>query len=355
MQIIFNDRHVLHPTHETNRRPNDTFEVPARVEAIRQAVLHAELGPLQAPQDHGLEPILAVHNPAYIRFLREAYERQTQAEGQRMPLFPDIFPTRNALRIPQDLPAAAGYYAADADSPILERTWEAAYWSAQCALTAADRVRAGAKSVYALCRPPGHHAYADMYGGFCYLNNAAIAARYLQHTPPSHDLQRPPLLPQLAPHPLPVAILDIDYHHGNGTQSIFYSDPTVLLCSLHAHPDSDYPYYSGMADECGAGVGAGLNRNWPLARGTQGPAYLAALDEAIEVIRTFSPRFLVVSTGFDISAGDPYGGFRLTHDDLRAIGNRIARLGQPTVLIQEGGYLLQSLGEQAVCFLSAFL
>jgi acetoin utilization deacetylase AcuC-like enzyme len=195
-------------------------------------------------------------------------------------------------------------------------------------------VRAGNRAAYALCRPPGHHAAADLYGGFCYLNNTAIAARSLGKQ---------------------VAILDIDYHHGNGTQLIFYDDAEVLFCSLHADPDDDYPYYWGGAGERGSGAGSGFNHNWPLPQNTGDEAYLTALDEALEVVAKFGPRYLIVSAGFDTIAGDPVGGFRLSMAGLRAVGLRIAALGVPVVIVQEGGYLLERLGESAVAFLSPFV
>jgi acetoin utilization deacetylase AcuC-like enzyme len=242
-----------------------------------------------------------------------------------------------------------GYYCYGVGTPVLEHTWEAAYWSAQVALTAADRILAGDRVAYALCRPPGHHAAADLCGGLCYLNNAAIAAHYLQHI--SRDKERRPGVRTESR----IAILDIDYHHGNGTQEIFYTDPTVLYCSLHAHPDDDYPYYWGTADEVGEGDGVGYNRNWPLRKHTGDDTYLVALDESLAIIRGFTPRWLVVSVGFDTVAGDPIGEFDLSENGLVEIGQRIAHLGLPTLIVQEGGYLLERLGEIAVSFLKAFI
>ncbi len=347
MDIVYNDRYGLHPTHELPGRAYDGLESPARVEVLLRAVREARLGDIRPPTDHGREPILAVHTSDYIEFLEHAYARNTALVGQPTPLYPEILPTRHAVRQSDRRLGVAGYYATDADSPILERTWEAAYWSAQCALTAADALNADPSTVvYALCRPPGHHAGADMYGGFCYLNNAAIATRHLQQTAPHQ---------QTPQHDIPIALLDIDFHHGNGTQLIFYSDPTVLFCSLHGDPDAAYPYYYGGAEEIGAGAGAGFNRNWPLPSGTEGPAYLRALEEALAAIQGYGPRYLVVSAGFDTSAGDPYGGFRLTPDDLRTVGTRIAALKLPTLIVQEGGYLLSGLAEQATAFLGAFV
>jgi len=336
--IVYTDRHKRHATDAVccEERPFDTEEVPARADIILSAVQAAQLGPVTAPTDHGVEPILAVHEADFVHFLRTVYAEHSAYYGQAEPVFTWVFATRHRGRKPKGLLGLMGYYALGWGTPILEGTWEAAYWSAQCALSAADHARAGQRAAYALCRPPGHHAAADLYGGFCYLNNAAIAARYLQA-----DAR--------------VAILDIDYHHGNGTQAIFYTDPAVLYCSLHAHPDDDYPYYWGAADERGEGAGAGYNRNWPLPQGTGDDGYLSVLDAALAAVREFAPRYLVVSAGLDIAAGDPVGNFRVTTSGLREIGRRIARLGLPTVVVQEGGYLLDTLGQNAVAFLQAFV
>ncbi|MBC7249860.1 MAG: histone deacetylase family protein [Anaerolineae bacterium] len=337
MYTIYTSRHQLHATDQVQveGHPFVTEEVPARAEIILNAVRAAQLGPIIAPADHGLEPILAVHDADFVNFLRSVYAESAAHFGKADPVFTWTFATRHAGRKPKSFLGLKGYYSFGWGSPILEGTWEAAYWSAQCALTAANLIRAGERAVYALCRPPGHHAAADLYGGFCYLNNAAIATRYLQAG------ER-------------VAVLDIDYHHGNGTQAIFYADPSVLYCSLHAHPDDDYPYYWGEAEEIGEGPGKGYNRNWPLPQGTDDADYLAALDEALAVIREFAPRHLVVSAGFDIVASDPAGGFQVTTEGLHEIGKRIAGLGLPTVIVQEGGYLLEKLGKNAVAFLRAF-
>jgi len=292
---------------------------------------------MMEPTNHGLEPILAVHNADFVAFLRTIYADSAAYFGEASPVFTWTFATRHAGRKPRSFLGLKGYYAFGFGTPILEGTWTAAYWSVQCALTAADLVCAGEQAAYALCRPPGHHAAADLYGGFCYLNNAAIAARHLQ----GKDMAR-------------IAILDIDYHHGNGTQAIFYADPAVLYCSLHAHPDDDYPYYWGAADECGIGPGAGTNRNWPLPPGTSNASYLAALDEALLAVRAFAPRYLVVSAGFDTAGQDTIGRFELTTEGLREVGGRIAGLALPTVVVQEGGYSLERLGQDAVAFLRAF-
>jgi len=338
MHIFYTDRHKQHATDRVSfeGHPFVTEEIPARAEVILDAVQTAGLGPVRAPDDHGLEPILAVHDTDFVDFIRTAYAENVTVRQEAQPIFPHTFAVRHRGRKPNSFLGLRGYYAFGWGTPILEGTWQAAYWAAQCALSAADLVRAGERTAYALCRPPGHHAAADLFGGFCYLNNAAIAARHLQAG-------------------ARVAILDIDYHHGNGTQAIFYADPSVLFCSLHAHPDDDYPFYWGEAGERGQGPGEGLDHNWPLPQGTDDLGYLATLDAALAAIRASGPHYLVVSAGFDTVAGDPVGGFCLTTECLGEIGRRIAALNLPTVIVQEGGYLLDRLGENATAFLRAFV
>jgi acetoin utilization deacetylase AcuC-like enzyme len=338
LPVIYSKRHRLHDAAGVlvEGRPLDSLELPARAEIILEAVRSAGLGPVSEPRDHGLDPILALHDADYVQFLRGVYQEQAAHYREAGPVIPWTFANRHAARKPQTFHGLKGYYAFGWGSPILEGTWQAAYWSAQCALSAADLVRAGEPLAYALCRPPGHHAAADLYGGYCYLNNAALAA---------HSL--------LAEGP--VAILDVDYHHGNGTQLLFYENPAVLYCSLHVHPDEDYPYYWGDVDERGSGPGQGTNHNWPLPREIDDQHYLAALDEALAVVQGWMPRYLVLSVGFDGLEGDPEGGFRLTRGGLQEIGRRIAALALPTVVVQEGGYQPLTLGQSAVAFLSALL
>ena len=366
MQVVYDPRHALHAPDTLEGRGGDTLEVPARAESIAQAITTTGLSVLAPPDDYGAAPLLAVHTTEYLTFLQQAYARNSAYFGRPAPLTIEAFPTRYALHYPPTDLGAAGHYASDADTPIMEPTWQAAYQSAQVALSGAVRLlRDTTATVYALCRPPGHHAYADMYGGFCYLNNAAIAARFLQSqsqklspltvSPPDTSPPMPQARPAQMPNAVRVAILDIDFHHGNGTQGVFYDDPTVLFCSLHGHPDSAYPFYSGMDGERGEGAGYGFNRNWPLPPHTSCDVYLHALDEALDEISRFAPRFLVVSLGLDIAAGDPYGSFGLDNAALAAIAQRIRLLRLPTLLVQEGGYQLPQLGERIVAFLTSFV
>lgn len=341
MKTIYTPRHDLHATdHITfDGQPFVIEECPARLEVILRAIQAARLGPVLPPTDHGLDPVLAVHDTAFISYLSSAYARQVDWLGQEEAVIPGTFavgyPREGAP--PTSIGGQRGYYAFGIGSPILKGTWEAAYWSVQCALTAADVVLNGERSAYALCRPPGHHAARDLYGGFCYMNNAAVAARHLAQKADA-----------------PIAILDVDFHHGNGTQAIFYEDPAVFYASLHADPRDEYPYYWGFADERGAGAGLGTNLNIPLSKGTNDEAYLSALQEALAALRTFGPQILVLSLGLDIAEGDEVGGMKITTDGLHAIGERIAELHLPTVIVQEGGYRLDTLGKNAVAVLEAF-
>jgi acetoin utilization deacetylase AcuC-like enzyme len=340
MQIVYTDKHKLHKTDQVifEGNPFITDEVPQRMDVLLEAVSNVRWGTIIEPTDHGLDPILAVHDSDYVAFFRTVYEQNKSYYQLEEPIFPWVFATRFSGRKPKRFLGQLGYYAFGWGTPILEGTWEAAYWSVQCALTAADHVLAGESSAFALCRPPGHHAARDLYGGFCYLNNAAVTARYVQEQVRGNR----------------VAILDIDFHHGNGTQSIFYKDPTVLYCSLHADPEFEYPYYWGYADERGDGLGNGFNRNWPLPLGTEDNRYLETLEQALAAIRKFSPDVLVLSAGFDIVKGDTVGGFNITQDGISQISMLISQLGLPTIIVQEGGYNLERLGQDAVLFLSHF-
>lgn len=232
---------------------------------------------------------------------------------------------------------AAGHYITDAGTTIGAETYRAAYWAAQCALDAAERVRTGAAVAYALCRPPGHHCYSDLAGGFCLLNNVAIAAQSLR------DRGAPK-----------VAILDVDVHHGNGTQGIFYDRGDVLFASIHADPTNYYPFFAGYADERGAGAGIGCNLNLPLAHGGGDSEMLAALDRTLDAIGRFAPAYLLVSLGLDASERDPLGALKVTTSGFSTIARRIAGLGLPTALIQEGGYLSDILGANLASFLGGF-
>ncbi len=307
-------------------------ESPARADAILAAV-----GPAEAAVDHGEGPLRAVHSEAYLAFLWSAH-KDWRAAGREGDASAYAWPVvrRRPLELDR-IDARLGQYSFDASSPIAAGTWEGAYWSAQTALTALDAVLAGERTAFALCRPPGHHAGADYLGGYCYLNNAAIAAQAAI----AAGRQR-------------VAILDVDYHHGNGTQDIFYARGDVLFVSIHADPVMDYPYFWGHADETGEGAGEGATLNLPLPRGTGLAAYLPALGAALAKIADFAPELLVVSYGADTFAGDPISYFTLQTADYSTLAQRIAALSLPTLIVMEGGYAVDALGANVEAFLSGF-
>lgn len=295
---------------------------------------------LAAPEpvrDHGIEPIVAVHDEDYVTFLRSAHADWIAA-GREGDAVAYTFPVVHRRPLPLDrVDGRLGAYSYDAGTPVAAGTWEAAYWSAQTALSALGALASGDRHAFALCRPPGHHAGRDYMGGYCYLNNAAIAARQAQ----SLGLG-------------PVAILDVDYHHGNGTQDIFGEDGDVFFCSIHADPVTDYPFYWGHADETGAGEGAGATLNLPLPRGTGGKTYLEALGNALDAIAKRTPGLLVLSFGADTHASDPICFFDLDRDDFHTMGSRIAGLGVPVLIVMEGGYAVGDLGLNVSAFLSGF-
>ncbi|MCS7054852.1 MAG: histone deacetylase family protein [Thermoflexales bacterium] len=350
MQTVFHPTQLEHnPAREfLDGRWTDYLESPRRPRMILDAIAQAQLGPIVLPDDFGMLPIRAVHADHYLDYLQSAYERWIAAGRSRDGVYPDTFFKPGFLYRPRGIGGQAGLYAFDLSTPITAETWSAAYWSAQSALSAARMVRDGAPAAFALCRPPGHHAHADLCGGYCFLNNAAIAAEYLlKDDAPDADLQKGTRANRLA-------ILDVDFHHGNGTQAIFYRRSDVLFVSLHADPDRQYPYFMGGSDERGEGEGEGFTRNYPLPAGTDDARYLATLDEACACIADFAPRYLVVSLGVDTFGGDPLGDFALTGDAFPRIGARLAQLKLPTVFIMEGGYAIEQLGANVVGVLSGF-
>ncbi|MFH1803339.1 MAG: histone deacetylase family protein [Pseudomonadota bacterium] len=310
-------------------------EVPERAEILREALLRLGMEIL-CPDDYGLGPVAAVHSPEYLEFL-ESIHTDWQAAGGSDIVIPSIHPFDRTGPYPQTPTARAGFHLGDTSCPVSATTWQSARSSANSAVAAARAVRDGdADSAYALCRPPGHHASRDIAGGFCYLNNSAIAARQLRDR---HDR---------------VAILDIDLHHGNGTQHIFYDCDDVLTVSIHADPNAFYPFYWGHADERGTGAGLGYNFNLPLALGSGDDVFLAALDAALARISRFAPRALVIAAGLDASIDDPFGGLALSPAGFAKTGKKISLINLPTVIVQEGGYLSKSLAENLYQFLNAF-
>ncbi len=322
------------------------YESPARAVAIRRALEAAGGFAFAPPDDHGLDPILAVHDHALVALLEHAWaDGQAAGLDPHRPLLPDTFLTRAydggmALEaLPVRRHERLGAFCFDTATPLVAGSYDAARAAVDVALTAMQRVLDGAGLAYGLCRPPGHHAARSMYGGYCLFNNAAIVAERLVALGASR-----------------VAILDVDYHHGNGTQSIFWERSDVLYVSLHADPGDAYPYFSGAAGEAGAGRGEGFNRNLPLPGGTDGAAYATALADGLAMIDTFDPDApLVLSLGFDTFVDDPIGGFILRTDDYARLGALVRGLDRGVVALQEGGYAVEAIGANAVAFLEGLV
>jgi acetoin utilization deacetylase AcuC-like enzyme len=317
-------------------------EVADRAERIR-ATLEADGGfELVAPTDHGEGPITAVHDPGLLAFLRDAWAEARRVGHPYDFLAPETIAAGAMTEGMSDryrhetprIEGRAGFWALDTSTPIVAGTYAASRAAIDVALTAADLVLAGETAAYGLCRPPGHHAARSMYGGFCYFNNAAIAAQAIAVETGEH-----------------VSILDVDYHHGNGTEQIFWRRGDVLYVSLHAHPDRQYPYLLGWPDEAGEGPGAGANLNIPLPAGLSNEGYLEAIDGALERIAAEPGPLIVVSLGFDTYGQDPIGDFALTTEVYHEVGRRTAALGKRLVILQEGGYYLPALGDNARAWL----
>lgn len=328
MKVIYSEKHRLHapPCQFAGGGMVPYPEVPERAEAILRTLRAQGMEEVVAPGRFPMDAIRAVHDAGYLHYLEHVHASWTEAgRAQENGLIPDTFAMRTLPGRPEALFRRAGYYCFETQTPILAHTWEVALEAAFCALTGAEALLSGARAAYALCRPPGHHAAGDVYGGYCYLNHAAIAASCL------NGAGR-------------VAVLDVDYHHGNGTQAIFYGEDAVLFVSLHADPNRKYPYFSGYTDEVGDGAGRGFNLNLPLEAGVGERGYLAALDRGLAAVGAFGPAFLVVSLGVDIYRGDPLGDFDLGLEAFSKVGRRIGEMGLPTLFVQEGGYDLETVG-----------
>jgi acetoin utilization deacetylase AcuC-like enzyme len=338
MQVVYSEDHRQHyPRHFlVNGAQHESPEVPERADRLLAAARAGGHG-IVGRQHFGRGPVADIHTPEYLQFLEHIVTRWRRIEGASEEVIPNIHPQgRWQTGYPASAVGQAGWHQADTACPISEGTWEAALASADVAVTGAEIVRQGARVAYALCRPPGHHAYPDMAGGFCFLNNSAVAAQWLRRT---HSR---------------VAILDVDVHHGNGTQGVFYSRPDVLTDSLHADPVRFYPFFWGHANERGEGDGTGYNLNVPLPRGTDTAGYLQAMDRAFQRIRAFAPTALVVALGLDPHEDDPLKGLSITTEGFAEIAARIAGLKLPTLLVQEGGYLSDALGDNLKSFLAGF-
>jgi acetoin utilization deacetylase AcuC-like enzyme len=349
MQVVYSPSHLGHDiTSETFMGvPVAANEVAERAEIIR-ATLEADGGfPVVAPTEHGEQPITAVHDVGLVRFLETAWS-DLRAQGvPRSSLIPDTYPNRAMfegmsdeavaamVREPDDIGGRAGFWGLDSAAPLVAGTYLAARGAVDVALTAVDLVLdGGATAAYGLCRPPGHHAARSMYGGYCVFNNAAIAAESVARRTGER-----------------VGVIDVDFHHGNGTQQIFWRRGDVRYVSIHAHPDRQYPYFLGREDETGEGQGVGENLNIPLAAGATNADYLLAVDRACEAIAAAPGSVVVVSLGFDTYGLDPIGDFALTTDIYHEVGRRVAALDRRMIVLQEGGYHRPSLGENARAWL----
>ena len=317
------------------------FELPARADHVLAEMQQRKLGTVQNPQSFDDSALTAIHSPRYLKFLSTAWDQWLALDPANADrdILPSVWPTRTFRTDvePDNFTAKVGLYSFDAGSPFTAGTWVAARAGADCALSAAQQIVNGDRASFALSRPPGHHAGADFFGGYCFLNNAAIAAQQLRHA----GMKK-------------VAVLDVDYHHGNGTQAIFYDRPDVFFASIHADPRSEYPFYLGHADEQGQGAGLGANLNLPLPRGTDYAVWGQALQTAVAAIQTWGADAVVVSLGLDTFEGDPIAGFVLKSDDYLRMGERLAKMGLPTVLVFEGGYAVEEVGINAANVLQAF-
>jgi len=310
-------------------------ERPERVLHLTNGAMSAGCA-LERPSPAGLGAIAAVHTVEYLDFLSTIHTQWRAMDGAADEVLPNIHPGRHGASYPKSPIGRAGYHMADTSCAIMASTWESVRWSAWTAIAATECVLAGEKQAYALCRPPGHHAFSDMAGGFSYLNCTAIAAQMLR----SRHRR--------------VAIVDVDVHHGNGTQGIFYDRPDVFTISLHADPSSFYPFFWGHAEERGTGHGLGYNLNLPLPLGTEDEGYLAALDQGLRQLELFAPDAIVVALGLDAYAGDPFAGLAVSTAGFGKIAERLSKLSLPTVLVQEGGYICDDLGANLTSFLTAF-
>ena len=313
------------------------FECPARVDYIVNQINQVGLGEVIAPQSFDLSVITRIHDADFLKFLQTC-AADWQAEGYQGEAIPTCWPARGMQqRIPDDVEGKLGYYAMAAETSINNGTWEAARASADVALTAQQVIHEGASAAFALCRPPGHHAAADLFGGYCFINNAAIAAQAFIDQGASR-----------------VAVLDVDFHHGNGTQAIFYNRSDVLFLSLHGDPKDAFPHFLGYADETGVGEGEGFNVNYPMGPGTGFASWSEALQDALKKIKSYGAEALVISLGVDTFENDPISFFKLKSDDFKTYGGLIASLRIPTLFVMEGGYAVEEIGINAVNVLQGF-
>lgn len=337
MKIVYSDDHNLHDGLLDPRGDNwgPSAECPARANNVENAIRENQFGEIIGPDEFDDQRILRIHSADYLQFLESVWSEWLASGEKGTNARPDTFVGAGMRHAETEcVVGRLGRYSFDATSPFVAGSWQAIRTSANVALTGAEIIKGGARLAFSACRPPGHHATVSYCGGYCYLNNNSLAAQSLLDGGASR-----------------VAILDVDYHHGNGTQSIFYNRSDVLTISLHADPKVEYPFFLGYADEPGEGDGAGFNVNYPLPFGTAWDSYSVALSDALDQVRRFSPDVLVVALGLDTFAGDPTTFFEITTDDFTRMGAAIASLQLPTLVVLEGGYSVDWIGQNTVNFL----
>jgi acetoin utilization deacetylase AcuC-like enzyme len=320
--LVVNDKHELHHIKEVGY-----VESPVRITSIMREIENTEMFRHGRISEYPDKYILEVHDKGYVNYFKKVCSEMKPGKS----VYPYVFPIRNAAHPPKELSVRAGYYCIDTFTPLNMNAYLAARRGVNCTLTAADAILEGTKAAYVLTRPPGHHAERFVFGGFCYFNNNAVAANYLSRFGK-------------------VAILDVDYHHGNGQQQIFYDRSDVLTISIHGHPSFAYPYFSGFREEKGEGAGTGFNINHQLQEILDGTAYRLTLSKALKEIGNFKPDYLVVALGLDTAKGDPTGTWNLSSKDFEENGKMIASLHLPTLVVQEGGYRNRVLGINARAF-----
>jgi acetoin utilization deacetylase AcuC-like enzyme len=340
MKTVYSPKHNLRnpKTELAGGQLITPFESPQRADYILSAIQSQQLGPIIAPAQWPRSVVESIHDIGYLSFLDTAWQRWTEA-GNAGEAIPNIWQSRSmpSQRIPNHIDGQLGYYSLAGETSISEGTTEAAWASTFVALSAADLIHQGENSAFALCRPPGHHASKNQFGGYCFLNNAAIAAQKMLHD----GAQK-------------IAILDVDFHHGNGTQDIFYQRNDVFYCSIHGDPMEAFPYFLGFSDEIGAGLGVDHNLNLPLQRGATFHIWHQALHHALRQICRFSPDALVISLGVDTFENDPISFFKLKSKDFTQMGKTIASMNLPTLFIMEGGYAVEEIGTNTVNVLKGF-
>ena len=340
MKTIYSEKHILRDpkTELFGGELVPPFECPVRVEHVVKEINKRNFSKIIGPKHFSKEPLLRIHSEQYLNFLENCWI-DWKAAGYKGEAIATTSPSKRMTRDipPREIDGRLGYYCLASETSISKGTWEAAYLSADVALTGAELINNGSTSAFSLCRPPGHHAATDMFGGYCFVNNAAVSAQYLLDNGATK-----------------VAILDVDFHHGNGTQSIFYDRNDVMFCSIHGDPMDAFPYFLGGDDEMGEGDGLGYNFNYSLPPGTSYSAWSQSLDSAIAEIHNYQADALIVSLGVDTFENDPISFFRLKSADFIDYGRKIGKMKLPTLFVMEGGYAVEEIGINTVNVLEGF-